>query len=167
MDYTEIELYGKTLRYFSEHHIEFEFQNVKDNWKKMVIENTNYGYKRISFRSNGKQNQIQLHRLTFFIHNPSWNIYDGSIDNSIDHIDGDKLNNNIENLRCVTHQENQWNQTKAKGYTWHKQKKKWQAQIKVDGKKIYLGLFDIEENARSAYLEGKIKYHRIEAKVFE
>ena len=167
MDYIEVNLYGRTLRYFNEHHIEFERRMIKGNWKKIAIGNTGDGYKSIRFNSNGKQNRIQLHRLVFFVYNSSWNIYDVTKDNCIDHIDGEKLNNNIENLRCVTQQENHFNQTKAKGYSWHKQKKKWQAQIKVDDKTIHLGLFENEEDARNAYLEGKIKYHQINSKVFE
>ena len=167
MDYKEISIYGKTLRYFNEHHIETEYYNVKGNWKKIAIGNTSTGYKRIQIISNGKTCCIRLHRLVFFIHNPEWNICDGSTNNSIDHIDGDKLNNNIANLRCVTHQENGFNQTKAKGYCWNKPTNKWQAFIQCDGKQIHLGLFNIEEDARSAYLEAKPKYHRIEQKVFE
>lgn len=167
MDYIEVNLYGRTLRYFNEHHIEIEHYNVKGNWKKMAIDKTYNGYKKIHFKSNGTMHNIRLHRLVFFIHFPSWNIYDGSNDNSIDHIDGDKLNNNSANLRCVTNQENTFNRTKAKGYHWNKSQNKWRAQICVNGKKIHLGYYDIEEDAKNAYLEGKIKYHRIEQKVFE
>jgi len=78
----------------------------------------------------------------------------------VDHIDGDKLNNSIENLRLVSHQQNQFN-TKAKGYTWYKKVKKWMAQICLDGKIIYLGLFDNEDESRAKYLEAKKKYHII------
>lgn len=166
MDYIEVEIHGKTIRYFSEHHIEFEFYNVKGNWKKVAIGDTGKGYK--SFQINFKRNRhnILIHRLVFFICNPRWNIYDKSKDNTIDHFDGDPLNNNIANLRCVTQQENTFNRTKAKGYHWHKASNKWLARIRVGGKTIYLGLFDKEENARNAYLEAKPKFHIIKGKVF-
>ena len=98
------------------------------------------------------------HRLVYFIHNPEWDIHNSSMDNSIDHIDRNKLNNNIENLRVVTHSQNQWN-TDAKGYTFIRAKGKYMAQINVDGKYKYLGLFVSEDDARDAYLIAKEKYH--------
>lgn len=72
----------------------------------------------------------------------------------IDHIDGDKLNNDIKNLRLVTAKVNCLNRSrhKAKGYTWNKAAKKWQASIQIDGRTKYLGSFFEEQDARSAYL---------------
>ena len=80
------------------------------------------------------------------------------MDNLIDHIDRDKLNNNIENLRVVTNQQNQWNQNR-KGYYFHKATGKYRACIRVDGNLKYLGYFENEDDARNAYLNGKAKYH--------
>ncbi len=77
----------------------------------------------------------------------------------IDHIDHDKLNNDLMNLRIVSNQENQFNRSDTKGYSWHHKTKKWQARIKTDGKLIHLGCWDTEAQARLAYLEGKEKYH--------
>ena len=42
------------------------------------------------------------------------------------------------------------------GVSWHKQGKKWQAQIKINGRRHYLGLFDNEENAHEAYLKAMV-----------
>ena len=98
------------------------------------------------------------HRVVYFIHNQEWDIHNSSTDNSIDHIDRDRLNNSIENLRVVTNQQNQWNRV-CKGYCLHKQSGKYRAKIQVDGKQIHLGLFVNEDDARNAYLNGKAKYH--------
>ena len=166
MDYTEVELYGRKFRYFNEENIKFEFRNIKNDWRKISITMSN-GYNTLVINFNGKNHHIKLHRLIFFIHFPGWNIYDGSHSNYIDHIDGDPSNNNIANLRCVTNQENNWNRTKAKGYYWRKDKNKWWTSIRVNKKLIHLGYYDIEEDARSAYLEGKKKFHCIKGKVFE
>ena len=103
----------------------------------------------------------KLHRVIYKIWNPDWNIDDGSQDNSIDHINGHTDDNRIANLRNVTNQQNQWNQTKAKGYYWYERLKKWVAQICVSRKVIHLGLFDLEADARNAYLEAKKIYHII------
>lgn len=79
----------------------------------------------------------------------------------IDHIDGNKLNNSLDNLRVVTHQQNQWNQTKAKGYYFNKASQKWKAQITLNRKEIYLGYYETESEAHTAYLKAKLIYHKI------
>tara|TARA_R110000824_G_scaffold400259_1_gene607395 strand:- start:527 stop:1039 length:513 start_codon:yes stop_codon:yes gene_type:complete len=76
---------------------------------------------------------IGIHRLVYFFHNPSWNIHDICFDNSIDHINGDKLDNKIENLRIVNSTENNQNRTHyggkpIKGVHYHeKNNYKWRA----------------------------------------
>jgi hypothetical protein len=165
MDYKEIELHGRKLRYYSETHIEMEYRNIKENWrqKPFILKK---GYKSYHFKINGINKHIRIHRLVFWIHNPTWDIYNSDMDNSIDHIDGNPLNNKIENLRCVTNQENQFNRQKAKGYYLNKSKKKWRSQIRINDKRIHLGYFDKEEDARNAYLVAKEKYHLIVPKTF-
>ena len=79
----------------------------------------------------------------------------------VDHINGVKHDNRLVNLRLVTHQQNAFNQTKALGYTWNKHANKWQAQIRLDGRDIYLGCFDFEEDARDAYMNAKLVHHKI------
>lgn len=79
----------------------------------------------------------------------------------IDHQDGNKLNNSLNNLRVVNHQQNQWNRTTAKGYYWVKKSKKWGAQIRLNGKYIYLGCYSTESEARNAYITAKLIYHKI------
>ena len=81
---------------------------------------------------------------------------------SIDHINGVKHDNRIENLRLVTYQENNFNNHVAKGYHWANRAGKWRATIKVNRKKINLGNHDTILDARAAYLRAKKKYHIIE-----
>lgn len=75
----------------------------------------------------------------------------------LDHIDGDKLNNRIENLREVSHTENMCNQQTAQRSNKlqvlgvHKKGSKYAAQIRLEGKVKHLGLFDTEQQASSAY----------------
>ncbi len=78
----------------------------------------------------------------------------------LDHFNRIKTDNRISNLRILTNQQNQFN-TNAKGYCWHKQNQKWQSQIMVNGKLIYLGSFNTEEEARQSYLKAKEKLHII------
>ena len=99
------------------------------------------------------------HRVVFYAHNQGWEIHDSSPLNSIDHRDCNKQNNNLNNLRIATHQQNTWNRKNTKGYCWNKWSKKWNALIRVNGKQRHLGYFDIEEEARLAYLTAKKIHH--------
>lgn len=76
----------------------------------------------------------------------------------IDHIDGDGLNNAPDNLRLATPSENQRNRgaqqnntSGIKGAWWHKQARKWQAQICLNGHRRHIGIFDTLEAAAAAY----------------
>lgn len=75
----------------------------------------------------------------------------------IDHIDHNPLNNRIENLRLVSHHENQKNlklaknnKTGASGVFWEKRSKRFKAVIRLDGKDRYLGSFKTIEEAAFA-----------------
>ena len=74
-----------------------------------------------------------------------------------DHINGDRLDDRIENLRPATHSQNQHNckprggTSRYKGVSWHKKAGKWRACIKRNSKTIHLGLFTDEIDAVKAY----------------
>jgi len=76
-----------------------------------------------------------------------------------DHIDHDTLDNRRANVRIVTNQENQHNPRRTKGYTWDKNRRKFEAKIMVNGIKKHLGRFDTPAEARAAYLAAKPIYH--------
>jgi hypothetical protein len=57
--------------------------------------------------------------MVYYAHNQSWDIWDTSKDNVIDHINRKRDDNSIENLKVCTLQENCFN-TDAKGYCWKK-----------------------------------------------
>ncbi len=112
------------------------------------------GYMAVGLHKDGKQKTKQVHRLiaeTF--------LETDNQRNQVDHIDGDRLNNNINNLRWVSTSENQHNRRTAKGYYWNKQANKWYAKIMANKKPIFLGLYDTEEEARQAYLNAKKIHH--------
>jgi hypothetical protein len=101
-------------------------------------------------------NKSYLHHRIIYYAYKDFDIKNPSI--QIDHINRIKNDNRIENLRCVPNQQNQFNRD-AKGYYWNKRANKWEAQIRLNGKTIYLGYFDNEEDAHNAYLTAKEKYH--------
>lgn len=76
----------------------------------------------------------------------------------IDHIDGNRTNNRIDNLRLVTRLQNQWNSkvrtdntSGFKGVSWNKKAKRWAANISIGGRVTYLGMYDTAEEAHEAY----------------
>ena len=82
----------------------------------------------------------------------------------IDHINHNTLDNQISNLRNCTLAENNKNVSSHKGSTsrflgvsWHKQNKKWVANIKQGGKVRYLGSFSCENKCAIAYTEAALK----------
>ena len=83
----------------------------------------------------------------------------------IDHVNGDKLDNKISNLRELGKSGNAQNQKKAMANNALgvlgvcKHKGKFQASIEVDGKSKYLGLFTTVEKASAAYQAAKLSLH--------
>ena len=113
------------------------------------------GYKNLQLCFEGKQKHYKIHRLIALA------FLGLDIDNPkkvIDHVNRNKLDNQVSNLRLVSNQENQFNRN-AKGYT--KYGNKYRAKIKINGKDIWLGSFDTEELAHNAYLQAKLIHHII------
>jgi len=109
------------------------YGNVKnDNTGRILkLGLTNKGYYKVGFRKNGKKKYFSVHRLvaTSFIDNPL-NLP------QVDHIDNNKLNNRVENLRWCTHQQNILNKTNKSihgsyiQFMKNMKKKPWRVQIK-------------------------------------
>lgn len=127
-------------------------KNIKRGiFLKTAIDKDGYHFLRLS--REGTDKNFYVHRLIAlaFIPNP---------DNKrcVDHIDGNRRNNNISNLRFATYQENCRNGVKRNtntsgfvGVSWDKSLKKWRAQIKINGIKKHLGCFVNIEDAKIAY----------------
>lgn len=96
-------------------------------------------------------NLYQLHRLAWLHANGEWP------SGQIDHINGDRADNRISNLRDVQHVENGRNQklgstnkSGVNGVHWIQARGKWRAAITVNGKNRHLGHFDTLEAAARA-----------------
>jgi hypothetical protein len=91
----------------------------------------------------------------FRVHRIIWELHNGQIPVGleIDHINRDRLDNRIENLRLATRHEQNLNLSKRRscsgvtGVVFNKKDARWQAQIGFKGRQIYLGQFDSKEMA--------------------
>lgn len=92
------------------------------------------------------------HRVVWFLHTGEW-------PEQVDHINGNRRDNRIENLRAVTNQQNAFNRKGVRGYTPYRGK--YMAYITVDYKFKFLGYYDTEDAARAAHLAAKKQLHII------
>jgi len=105
--------------------------------------------------------RYRAHRLAWLYVHGSWP------SNFVDHINGDRADNRIVNLREATNAENLQNMRKARrdsshgflGVTRHSVNDSWVAQICAAGKRFHLGSFKTVEEARAAYLGAKKVLH--------
>lgn len=149
----DLEIARKTVEY------DPETGNFKRLDGRLKCETTASKYKTIMVRSV----RVASHRL-------AWAMYYGNWPNEfIDHIDGDRQNNKIENLRECTSSENYQNRKLCKfnkygmtGVSFSKAARKYVAQIQVDKKKIHIGVYETPEEAGEAYKAAKAVYHKFQ-----
>lgn len=131
----------------------FEYRDGRLYWKSFTHGNKAFllgqevgsihktGYRHVTWL--GKKHKV--HRLIFLMHH-------GYLPKEVDHINGDRADNRIENLREVTRSENQQNrpmcQNNTSGYrgvSWHKKSKAWVVRVTKQGKSTVVGYFkDLE-----------------------
>ena len=113
------------------------------------------GYLTVTIRGH----KARAHRWAWFYTHGEWP------KKNIDHIDGDKLNNRISNLREATQAENLQNlraprrHNKAGVLGVRRKHNKWSARITVDGRESHLGNFKTPEEASAAYIAAKRLLH--------
>lgn len=109
---------------------------------------------------------IRINKKNYRGHRLAWMyIYGEFPSEQIDHINHNRADNRISNLRLASNQENQRNASKRKdntsgicGISWAKRQNKWRADIKVNQKQINLGYFADINQAIEARKNANIKY---------
>jgi hypothetical protein len=154
MDYNKHFIYeeGKLLaKYDRDNHL------VKAGYRVGHFCATGGGYRRVHFLGR----KSPEHRIIWELHNGS--IPEGFI---IDHIDGNKCNNLIKNLRLVTPSQNNMNRktpsnnkSGVTGVGFRSREQKWTARININGKRKQLGMFDTLEGATQARRKAEVKYY--------
>lgn len=144
----------------------FEYKDGELYWKKDVGFKTKKGAKAGHLHCSGyvrvtiEQRKYLAHRIIFLMFNKE-------VPSTLDHINGKKDDNRIENLRKASFQENGFNKSKyknntsgIKGIYWYSRDNRWIARIMVDKKDIYLGSFKKIEEAQACIITARNKLHK-------
>jgi hypothetical protein len=121
---------------------------------------TGHGYRRIIIGYN-----------KYYEHHLAWLYVNGVWPDEIDHVNGDRSDNKISNLRVCSRSENCFNRKDGTGISGLKEayldsrSLKWFSKIQLGGQQVFLGSFDSPEEAHKAYLDavehavGEFAYH--------
>lgn len=144
------EIYKKVIGY--DNYQVSNYGNVKRENK--ILKNNPFknGYIYISLSKNGIVTKRTIHYLVaemFLNHKRT-----GTNEIVIDHIDGNKQNNNLLNLQLISNRENCTKEKRGNSSVYigvRKNKGKFESQIRLEGKRFYLGRFETEIEAHNAY----------------
>jgi hypothetical protein len=118
------------------------------------------GYTR--HRRNGRPSRIEVEvqGIVIGVHSIVWEMHNDPIPTGmiVDHIDRNPLNNLLSNLRLATIEQNNVNRSVqsnnksgVRGVSWCKITNKWKAQISLNKRKIYIGVYETIDEAKIAY----------------
>jgi hypothetical protein len=128
--------------------------------------NTRYAGRQVGTLNSGGYYHTSVDGIDYSVHRLAWLVEHGEWpEHQLDHINGDRSDNRLSNLRKVTPAENNRNIRRARnntsgftGVVYRKAERKWCAQIKLGGKNKHLGLFADIQGAISARKEAE-KHH--------
>lgn len=151
-----------TIKDFSNFTIDSETgEVVNTKTGKILKQSIANGYKQLCLSQDGRRKHFFIHQLiamTFINENYDTNIH------QIDHINHDKLDNSIENLRIVSSRNNHNNRINQSihGVGVKKRYNGYEAYIQLKGKITYLGTFETAEEASQKYLNVKAQLEEVE-----
>ena len=130
-------------------------------WRKRDDRDSQWNGRRAGRRAGYKHKgyyRLKIGSEPYAAHRVVWKLAYGSIPNDmqIDHIDGNGMNNRLDNLRLVTNLQNQLNRKADSGRRYkgvYQHRGRFKAEITYEGTRIYCGLFPTERIAAFAYDE--------------
>ena len=143
----------------------FDYKDGDLYWKEKIRTSIDLSKPAGCIEKNGYR-RIQIEGKIYRAHRLVWKYHYGKDPKEfIDHIDGNKTNNNIENLREATNQQNLFNTGPSKNNKLgikgvSKNGNKYIARIEINGKSKYLGMFNTIEEARLVREEAEEKYFK-------
>jgi hypothetical protein len=136
-------------------------------WKKSIGPRSKQGAIAGSINSNGYVT-IKLGGRSYLSHRIAWLFItnEDPCDLFIDHVNGNKSDNRLINLRLCKHEENMRNSKRPmtnksgyKGVSFDKERSKWSASISINNKTVKIGRFDTPELAHMAYCKAAAELH--------
>ena len=145
----------------------FDYKDGILYWKVKAANRVKIGSPVGSFDPSTGYHKTHVHRKFHKTHRVIFLYHHGYLPDFVDHIDGDKLNNRIENLRAATKSQNCMNQkistrntSGTKGVMWLKREQKWLVALRVNSILHSFGYFKDKELAELVAVEATNKLHQ-------
>jgi len=144
----------------------FDYRDGKLFWKNTTRHRTDLIGKEVGCINGDGYKTTKIFGKQYQVHRLIYAMFHGNLPKCLDHIDGDRSNNKIENLRKATFSENSHNtkiyksnKTGIKGINFNKQYQKFSVRCSVNGKSYWLGLFTDLQEAEKVVKEFRSKNH--------
>lgn len=116
--------------------------------------------------TDGRYEQISFDKHLYSAHRAIFVYHYGYLPETVDHINGNKLDNRVENLRPASYSENNanigmriTNTSGIKGVSWDKSKESWLVSVWSKGKAVFQKRFKDKELAELVAIEARDKFH--------
>lgn len=143
----------------------FDYKNGALYWKVFTNPRAPIGSKAGNFNKYNQRWYVRVNKTKYLEHRLIFLWHFGWLPKEVDHKDNCRTNNLIENLRPATGSQNQQNKPMQSNNTSGAKNvcykgKKWQVELKINCKRIYIGRFEDFELAELVAVEARNKYHK-------